>query len=133
MSDAFISVDFDWKILHVNGKAATCTTLAVEEIMDRSIWDVFPTLLRSSLREFYQRCMERRLPDETEYLSQLTGRWYYLQVKPTSRGMNIFILDITDNKKIAEGQDQFLIMANSIPQLGWMAGREGNIHWYNDR
>jgi PAS domain S-box-containing protein len=33
----------------------------------------------------------------------------------------------------AERERQFRTLANSISQLAWMADREGNIFWYNDR
>lgn len=133
MSDAFISVDFDWNILHLNGKVAAWCGAQVDEIVGRPIWALFPTLQKSLLHDFYQRCMRTRQAEDKEYFSALLGQWYHVRARPTSQGMNIFMTDITDNKKIAEGQDQFLIMANSIPQLGWMADHKGNIHWYNDR
>ncbi len=48
-----------------------------------------------------------------------------------------FTQDITARKqaeaKLAEQQAQFLTLAESIPQLAWMAGPDGHIHWYNRR
>ena len=34
---------------------------------------------------------------------------------------------------LPENERQFRTLANSIPQLAWMADREGYIFWYNDR
>lgn len=133
MSDAFISVDFDWNILHLNSKTAAGSTLPIDEIAGRDMWEAFPALIDTDLPDFYLRCMKDRRADDLVHFSQVANRWYHARTIPTSLGMNIFISDVTDNKKISEGQDQFLIMANSIPQLGWMADREGNVHWYNDR
>ncbi|GHB79510.1 PAS domain-containing sensor histidine kinase [Persicitalea jodogahamensis] len=133
MSDAFVSVDFSWVILHLNSKTADWSVLPNDEIKARSLWEAFPMLLDSPLYDFCQRCMESRQSDAIEYYSEVVDQWYYVRARPISRGMNIFVSDITNNKKIEEGQTQFLTMVNAIPQLGWMADREGYIHWYNDR
>ena len=45
--------------------------------------------------------------------------------------------DITEQRQIEqalrENERQFRTLANSIPQLAWMADHEGYIFWYNDR
>ena len=45
--------------------------------------------------------------------------------------------DITEKRRaeseLHESQRQFQMLANSIPQLAWMADGDGNIFWYNQR
>ena len=45
--------------------------------------------------------------------------------------------DVTDQKRAAralrESEERFRTMANSIPQLAWIARADGYIHWYNQR
>ncbi|GAB3166964.1 PAS domain-containing protein [Telluribacter humicola] len=47
------------------------------------------------------------------------------------------MLDITERKQfeatLAQREEQFRTLANSIFQLAWMADADGWIHWYNDR
>jgi PAS domain S-box-containing protein len=47
------------------------------------------------------------------------------------------IRDISERKRAEEAaresEDQFQTMANSIPQLAWMAHADGSIFWYNQR
>ncbi len=133
MSDAFISVDFDWKILYLNSKTAIGSALPRDRIVGCNLWEAYPILVDLPLYDFYQRCMQSRQAGEMEHYSEVSGRWHHVRALPGGSGLNVYISDISDNKKIAEGQEQFLTMANSIPQLAWMADREGNIHWYNDR
>ncbi len=137
ISDAFVSFDFDWNILYVNGKAAAWGNFSAEKVVGKNLWESFPQLIETSLASVYRDCMETRQPRKTEYFSAAINRWYNVNVSPIAQGLAVFITDITDTKKVAEDkkktEDQFRTMANSIPQLGWMADSEGWIYWYNDR
>jgi PAS domain S-box-containing protein len=46
-------------------------------------------------------------------------------------------VDITERKRAEllrqEGDRQFQLLANSIPQLAWMAGPDGSVFWHNQR
>lgn len=45
--------------------------------------------------------------------------------------------DVTDavraNQALRDSEQQLRLLANTIPQLAWMANPDGWIHWYNDR
>lgn len=53
------------------------------------------------------------------------------------QGMTGMVQDISDRKEaeaaLRLSQDEFQAMANSIPQLAWIAGQEGAVVWFNDR
>lgn len=49
---------------------------------------------------------------------------------------NLLSITITDRlawKRLNESEEQFRMLANSIPQLAWMADPQGYIYWYNQR
>jgi PAS domain S-box-containing protein len=50
-------------------------------------------------------------------------------------GILCVVYDVTEQvetrRKLEEGQSQFRTLANSIPQLAWMARADGYIYWYN--
>jgi len=56
---------------------------------------------------------------------------------PASRRVRVYGSDITDRRRIyialQESEQRFRTMANSIPQLTWIARADGFITWYNDR
>ena len=66
-------------------------------------------------------------------------RWYEVHAfrigEPQERKVAIFFDDITKRKGAEEAlrtsEEQFRTMANTIPQLVWMANADGWIFWYN--
>jgi PAS domain S-box-containing protein len=53
------------------------------------------------------------------------------------RGLVELVHDITDRKKteraLTESEQQFRSLADTIPNLAWMAYPDGNVFWYNQR
>ena len=52
-------------------------------------------------------------------------------------GITAIATEVTEralaNKTIKESQEQLHILANTMPQVVWMANAEGNVYYYNDR
>jgi PAS domain-containing protein len=80
---------------------------------------------------------------EYRYLHPRKGlRWFLCKGRrfsedardPTMFGI---IMDITERKQAADtlrlSEEQFRALADSIPQLVWMAEPDGYIFWYNER
>ncbi len=84
------------------------------------------------------------LSDETAYTSPagLTGRYEYIfrPVRGADQSVTNVVgstRDITARHQVSEAlagsEAKFRQLANSIPQLAWMADAEGWIYWYNER
>jgi PAS domain S-box-containing protein len=85
------------------------------------------------------------LRDSEVSLRRLDSDWarilsYSGQIVSDATGKPLAFLainDITARKRteqaLRESEDQFRTMANSIPQLAWMAHADGSIFWYNHR
>ncbi|GAA4334713.1 PAS domain-containing protein [Flaviaesturariibacter amylovorans] len=52
-------------------------------------------------------------------------------------GVMVLCNDVTEQKQseraLKESEEQFRTLANSIPQLAWMADADGSVYWYNER
>ncbi|MEP6715767.1 MAG: PAS domain S-box protein, partial [Terriglobia bacterium] len=48
------------------------------------------------------------------------------------RKLGLFIQRERAERALREGEERFRTLANSIPQLAWIAGADGSIDWYND-
>lgn len=65
------------------------------------------------------------------------GIWVDVHAYPSDSGLSVFFRDVSRRKngeeKLRESERNFRALANSIPQLAWMADASGWIFWYNDR
>jgi PAS domain S-box-containing protein len=113
-------------------------------------YEVFVTTLHAEDRARVQDAIQRTLdghadydaeyrvvwPDGTEHWIAARGLGYYDGAgHPLS--MEGIAMDVTERRnaveRLLESEERFEAMANSIPQLAWMAEADGHIFWYNQR
>ncbi|MEO8379373.1 MAG: PAS domain S-box protein [Acidobacteriota bacterium] len=137
MTEACFALDAQWRFTFINERGEALFRISREDVLGRSIWDVFHKLLGTTMEAHYRRAMKERVPVAFEAFSPIAVRWLDIRLFPTSEGIAAFLLDIQARKlaeeALRESEEQFRTMANSIPQLAWMAHGDGAIFWYNRR
>jgi PAS domain S-box-containing protein len=91
--------------------------------------------------EIYGKIALTGEPAQFESDAKALGRHYavcaYRVGGPESRKVAILFNDVTERKRaeasLQESEERFRTMANSIPQLAWIARADGFIFWYNRR
>ena len=139
MDEAFFSVDKNWTILQINSKHEKATQKKREDQLGKSLLELFfsdPSHRESKYWINYHKAMDERIPIHFEDYYEPLDLWTSVNVYPKADGgLAVFFHDTTKTKKIEsairESETQFRTLANSIPQLAWMANRDGYIHWYN--
>jgi PAS domain S-box-containing protein len=102
MSDAFIAMDRDWRIITVNPaylKLVAPLDLKVEDLVGHTLWEKFPEVATQEVGQRYRRAMELQREDRMELLSEALGRWLEVRMHPTPETLAIFIQDITERKQ----------------------------------
>lgn len=102
ISDAFFSVDADWRLTYVNGRATEWWQQSRESLLGKMLWDVFPFV--GSKREFpeFQRAMRDRVRVEFETCFPSLHAWFVIRIYPDRRsGLSAYFCDITE-RKLAE-------------------------------
>jgi PAS domain S-box-containing protein len=94
------------------------------------------------------RIAQRRLSKPLVQLAEMAGvvsryKNYSVRATPSGNGDEIALLIDSFNEMLGEIQqrdaalqereEQFRTLADSVPQLAWMAEGDGNIFWYNQR
>jgi PAS domain S-box-containing protein len=113
-------------------------------------WTALRELLHPDDQEQARLAVEKALAERSDYdieyrVRQSSGEYRWVSAlgrgvyAPDGRvtGMTGVVQDITVRKQaeqlLRRSEDQLRALANSIPQLAWMAEADGHIFWYNQR
>ena len=140
ITDGFCLLDRDWTIRYLNTRGAAM--LAPQHapdasLMGKNLWQACPDLLGTELETQYRRAMAQQHSCSFELLYPPLGRWLEVRIFPSSDGLTTYIQDISQRKAAEENlrhsEEDLRALANSIPQLAWIASFDGTIAWYNQR
>jgi PAS domain S-box-containing protein len=103
MTDAYVTVDRDWRMIYANQTATQIITafthLTPAEFIGRSHWDLFPTLLGGAVEREYRRALTDRVAVHVEAWVEPTGSWFESHLYPAAEGLGIYFRDITKRKQ----------------------------------
>ncbi len=102
LSDAFISIDSDFRFTYANRSVRSLFEEAgrTDDVIGRKVFDVFPEALDTSLGESLIRAMADRTPAELEDYFWPFKRWFHARYFPTDDGgLSLFALDITERRE----------------------------------
>lgn len=97
-------VGFDWTYLYLN-ESITKGSYTCEELLGRSMLEIYPGVEKTKIFSYYKQCMEERIPQqfEEEYIfADGTTTWHSFSVQPVPEGIFVLALDITKRKRAEE-------------------------------
>lgn len=118
VSDAFMGFSTDWRYLYLNDRALTILGKAREEVLGKTIWEVFP----HELGEHFEQEFRRRQQKENSPFTIKTHHkttWWQIRVSKYDGGMAFFCSDMTEQKNTSDArqqsEQQFSVIFNSSP------------------
>lgn len=102
MTDACFALDSEWKFTFVNDVSETLLHHPRQEILGKSIWEVFNKLVNTPMEKNYRRAMKERIPITFEAFSPIAERWLNIRLFPSGDGLAAFLLDIQERKTMEE-------------------------------
>jgi PAS domain S-box-containing protein len=99
ITDAFLSLDRDWRFTYVNKRAAALLDRKPAELLGCKIWDVFPEGADSHFAREYERAIATGQPVSFEEYSSLLGCWLEVHAYPSAAGLSVYLQDVTARKK----------------------------------
>ncbi len=144
--DAIVSKDLNGIITSWNKAAERIFGYSEDEIIGKPITTILPDRLLDEEKVIISKIIKgekiehhetiRRRKDGKEIMVSISVS----PIKDLSGkiiGAAKIARDITDRKqteqRLHESEDRFRTLADNIPNLAWMAHRDGFIHWYNNR
>lgn len=97
ITDAFYTVDRDWRFSYVNRRAEEILQRTRDSLLGNDIWEEFPPAVGTELYHAYHRSMRQ---SETVVLDAFyyepSGSWYEVSIYPSAQGLAVYFRDIAD-------------------------------------
>ncbi len=101
VSDAFYMLDEQWRYVTVNSNAEKLLGFDREQIIGKTIWEVFPDIVGTEVEVRYRRALDRKSPEWFEYYYPRWNSWYSLHVFPATPGLAIYVRNVTAEREAA--------------------------------
>ena len=97
ITDAFFSLDHNWRFTHLNHEALRLLRKSETELLGANVWQEFP-----GADAFRHRCDQVTTGNKAvhfeEYYAPL-ATWFEVHAYPTGEGINVYFRDINDRKQ----------------------------------
>ena len=116
MSDGFAAVDREWRYTYVNRAAERVLGFRREEMLGRTVWDLFPqegTRFERALR----RAVDEGVTIRFEEYSAPLAIWLENTVYPFADGVVVYARDITEHKRTDEALREQERLIRQIAEL----------------
>jgi PAS domain S-box-containing protein len=122
--------DREWRYTYVNEEAARILGRRPDELLGRSIWDLFPEAVGNQYyRELHAAVADGRVIHSDHFYAPF-NRWFENHIYPLPDGVMVLARDVTEQRNAAEAlraRDAMLRLASapaaSAPSSGTTAGR----------
>ncbi|OOG75423.1 PAS domain S-box protein [Flavobacterium sp. A45] len=102
ISDAFYTVDKNWKFTYFNKEAENLLLKKADEVLGKNIWELFPASADTPIRKIYQRVARSKRKESFEYYYPGDGKWYEINTYPSQGGVSAYFKNIDERKHAAE-------------------------------
>lgn len=96
LTDAFFTVDRQWRFTYVNAEAERSLRRGRSELLGLEMWKAFPDLRQSIFADNYERAMKENVAVQFEAFYAQSGVWVQVKAYPSGQGLAIYARDVTE-------------------------------------
>jgi len=113
VADTHIVFDRQWHYTYVNDAAVRAIGRSREEIVGRTLWELYPDIVGTDLERQYRRAMEDRVAVAFEFHYLTFDSWWDNRFNPVPEGLAVFATDITERKRAEAERAQLAAIVRS--------------------
>lgn len=137
ITDGFYSLDRECRYLFLNDKACDIIQHTREEVLGKTVWDIFPDLVGSPVYKAFMKALDEQVYVQLTEHYEATGIWKDIHVYPSKEGLSVFVSDISEKMKseIAAKESEEvrnLIMSSALDAIV-CADLKGKVIFWNKR
>lgn len=90
ITDAFYSLDRDWRFTYLNQQANVLLEREYGELLGKSIWDTYPGLVGTEFETVYRRAARDFVSESFTAYYPDHDRWYEVHCYPSADSMSVY-------------------------------------------
>ena len=102
LTNAFVSLDQQWRVTYINLQAESLLQKTREELLGKILWEAFPEALGSTFYRKYHEAFETLTSIRFEEFYPPLHKWFEVQAYRSREGMSVYFQDITRHKQVEE-------------------------------
>jgi PAS domain S-box-containing protein len=142
VTDAFYTVDQEWRFTYVNPEAERLQQRTRAELLGRSVWEVFPEAVGTVFDEAFHRAVETGETATFESYYPPLDLWVAVRVFPSDDGLAVYFVDISA-RRIADraltdavsalrlSEDRFRAALDSVALPALILDTQGKVLFVN--
>lgn len=114
----------DWRLLYVNKTMVSYMNYPREEVLGRTILEVYPGFEKTEIFKAYKRSMEQRVVTQSEIEFEFPGHsrgWFEIRTQPVEQGILVLAIDVSERKKVNEdilSRERMLTESQKVAHIG---------------
>lgn len=96
ITDAFVSLDEDWRVTHLNSAAEELFDRERGELIDEVFWVAFPDAIGTKFQERLEAAVEEGESVTFEEFYPPLFTWLYVRVYPSDDGVSLYVRRVED-------------------------------------
>ncbi|OZA27370.1 MAG: hypothetical protein B7X93_09200 [Hydrogenophilales bacterium 17-61-9] len=121
ITDAFFTVDREWRFTFLNSKAEQILRRTRTELTGQDLWTEFPAAIGSTIEHEYRRAMADNDTVDFEVFFPPLNAWFRLRAYPSEQGLAVYFRDISERKeaetRLREEEARHLRQRNALIEL----------------
>ena len=122
MSDAFLSLDDDWRFTYLNPQAEVLVDRDRRDLVGKNLWEEYPELVGSAFDIEYRRALREQVPVRFEAFVEQLDRTLEVRAYPVAAGLAVYFSDVSEERQ----RDDRLRQSERLEMLGQLTA--GIIH-----
>ena len=98
MTDAFVSLDKNWRYTYMNQRAGEIFGRNPKDLIGKHIWTEFPEGIGQPFHLNYEKVMKEQVSIQFEEYYPPYDKWFENRIYPSKDGLSIFFQDVTERK-----------------------------------
>lgn len=106
----FYVIDQNWNYVYINNQAANAVNKEPQDFIGQNHWKMFPQYVGTVMEENFYAAMEKREVRQFEIDSPYNSNTFLVTVNPSTEGITIVEINITERKNAEEDLNQSQII-----------------------